>query len=165
MAKISAELLINRISETRNRLTKAVAALPDEQLRRKNLIQGYSLADYLLFLSHWEREFAFGLREIQRHKRPTQTLRVWEAPQKMWEVCVAQSAEWTIAELLDELELAHYQLIERLTPLTLDDLNEAGQHRWLGNKPLWPLLAQHSYEMEQRHLPLIEQMARHASPN
>lgn len=164
MQKIERGVLESRIDTTRQRLLTAIDGVPETTLRIENAVSGrYSVADILAYFGLWGETANKGMREIQRRKKPTDLLRAIDNQATFQQKAIADSAELDLDDILFRLEDAQIQIEQRLAQYSADDLNRPKRIRFLGNKPLWPLLAQITYETEMRLIPEIEAfLKRHA---
>ncbi len=164
MQKIVQGELQKRLQASRERLSTALAMLPEEARDEDRVIGVYSVHQWLNYLADWEEEVGFGLREIQRHKKPTQLLRAIDNQKTILakSAAVAHTIFWD--DLLIKVEDARIHIEERLHPFNKKDLNELKRHRWLGNKQLWPFLSMITVEHEMRYVPIIEAYAKRRAP-
>lgn len=159
MQKIAIGTLEERLEATRARLLTAIVGLPDEALLQPNVVGEWSLAQYIVYLGAWEKAVAFGLREIQRRKKPTKLIQMIDHHDRFKADCGADRPIDDLEAIMIELEDARYQLDDRIKPFNHKDLNELKRHRWLGNKQLWPFIAKITYQNEEKYLPTIEAFA------
>ena len=156
MQKIERGTIEARIDETRQRLLAAIEGVPEETLRLEGKVGAYSVIDILGYLGVWGETANKGLREIQRRKKPMDLLRALEKHDVFQRKAVAECAGDELEDILLRLEDTQIQIEERLAQYSRDDLNRPKRIRFLGNKPLWPFLAQVTYENEARFVPEIE---------
>lgn len=162
MQKIAKGTLESRIDDVRSQLLEAVAGAPEDVLRREETIGAYSVAEIFAYLGEWGEVVNKGLREIQRRKKPMDLLRAMEQhdafQKRAVEAC--RHDEWE--DILIRLEDTQIQVEERLAQYSHDDLNRPKRIRFLGNKPLWPFVAQVTYENEARFVPEIAAFVKRA---
>lgn len=162
MAKVDVEALKARARATRAELLAAIEGAPEAQLRQPGVVGDASIADWLAYLGLWGELVNKGLREIQRAKKPTELLRAAEAQDAFRRSAVARLHDEPLETTLNRLEDTLFHLELRLDDLTFDDLNQLKAHRWLGNRPLWPLLAAWTYEHEAQAIAPIAAYLRRA---
>ena len=156
MQKIALGEIEARIAKTRKRLLTAVGSLSEEALMEPNTVGEWSVRDLLAFLSVWYEEVLVGMREIQRRKKPGKLLRTIEGGREFEKRAFKEASIFDLDELLIELDDFYIQVEIQLEQYSLQDLNELKRHRWLGNKQLWPFLAQITYEYEEPYVAIVE---------
>ena len=156
MQKIERGGIEQRIRETRERLLAAIDGVDEAVLFEAGCVGEYSVADVIGYLGVWGEIVNKGMREIQRRKKPTDMFTAMETHDAVMKRAVEACADDDMMDRLMRLEDTLFQGEERLAQYSKDDLNRPKRHRFLGNKPLWPLLAQVTYENEARFLPEIE---------
>ena len=156
MQKIERGVLEERIVATRERLLAAIDGVDESILMQPGCVGEYSVADVLGYLGVWGEIANKGMREIQRRKKPGELYTALEARDATMRRAVEESGNDDLESRLFRLEDALIQGEERLAQYSADDLNRPKRFRFLGNRPLWPLLAQITYENEARFLPEIE---------
>lgn len=152
--------LKNQLEQKRVRLLQAITKLPEEAIALEGKIGRYSVADWLLVLAAWERDMAFGLREIQRQKKPTKLLKAVQSPVQYQTEQIEESNYLTWEERIEALEDARYQLLTWIEELSSADWNDSKRIGWLSKQSLWSFLAEHTYEHEEAFLPELEAYAR-----
>lgn len=160
MQKIELGELEKRLESSRGRLLSAITLLSVEAREQKRVIGVYSVHEWLNYLADWEEEVGFGLREIQRHKKPTQLLRAIDKQQQLLSSSAAESTTMQWEDMLIKIEDARIHIEGRLPSFNKKDLNELKRHRWLGNKQLWPFLSMITVEHEMKYVPIIEAYAK-----
>ena len=160
MQKIAVGELEKRIGQTRQQLLTAVAALPEEVLLKERTIRDWSVRDLLAYLSVWYDVALVGIREIQRRKKPGRLLRMIEGGRKFEVQALHETRKLELEDLLETLDNLHIQIETQLEQLSAQDLNELKRHRWMGNKQLWPFLAQITYEHEKPYVAMVEALVR-----
>jgi hypothetical protein len=156
MQKMAKGEIEERVREMRRRLLVAVEAATPELLGQEGLIDDYSIEQTLGYLGVWFEQVNQGLREVQRRKKPTNLLRWHEDGTQFRRDAVVDSAERTLSEKLEQLDDALIQFEARMNQFNYDDLNQSKRIRFLGNKPLWPLIAALTYEHEEKFVERIE---------
>ena len=165
MQKIAMGVLEQRIDETRQRLLTAVGSLSEEELLKERTIGDWSVRDLLAYLSVWYDVTLVGIREIQRRKKPGKLLRMLEHKKKFEVQALREMRKLEVEDFLEILDNLHIQIETQLEQLSLQDLNELKRHRWMGNKQLWPFIAQITYEHEKPYVALVEQVVRFSASN
>ena len=157
MQKIQRGEIEQRVQALRERLLTAVDLVDDDLLQQPETIGEHSIGQILGFLGLWSEATNKGLREVQRRKKPTDLLRWHEDNRRFFADAVSETAHEDRAELLERLEDGLFQFEARMEQLSYDDLNRPKRIRFLGNKPLWPLIASLTYEHDE---PFVEQIER-----
>lgn len=166
MQKVQPGVLEARIEALHDRLIAAGNNLSDEGRAYEGIIgNGYSVQQAIGMIAIWEETVAKGLREVQRRKKPMDLLRAIEQQDEFMQEAVEESAELYWDEVLIGLDDSLYQLKDRLEQFSKNDLNELKRHRWLGNRPLWPFISEHTERFILQFLPAIESHAERYGAN
>ena len=156
MQKLQKGLIEERVNEARERLLAAVNGLDEPFLRREGAVNGWSLAEFLGYLAVWGEEINLGLREIQRRKKPTDLMTAIDDHARFQRRAIKETADEPTDEILIRLEDTLFKFEEQMRQLSYDDLNRPKRFRFLGNKPLWPFIANATYKNEEQYLPELE---------
>lgn len=162
MQKITSATLLARARATRAELLATLDGVPETVLRAPGALGPDSIADWLAYLGAWGDVVNKGLREIQRDKKPTELLRAADDQAAFRRAAIDRLHAEPLETTFNRLDDALFHLELRLNDLTYDDLNQLKRHRWLGNRPLWPLLAGWSYEHEAAAIATIAACVRRA---
>lgn len=156
MQKMAKGEIEERVREMRGRLLAAVEGTDAELLQQPEQIGDYSIEQTIGYLGAWFEQVNQGLREVQRRKKPTDLLRWHDDGTRFMRDAVEDSADLPLEEKLERLDDALIQFEARMIQFNHDDLNRPKRIRFLGNKPLWPLIAALTYEHEEKFVEQIE---------
>ena len=160
MQKIDQHFLKTKLETTRTQLLDAIADLTHEQWTQPEIIEGLSVEELFHYLGLWQEEVNKGLREVQRRKKPTELMRDIEHHAKFRQRCIDEWVIYGRDDILNKLEDAFWQLEVRIENFSVQDLNDPKRFRFRGNQPLWPFIAQLTYEHEAHFLPQLEAYAK-----
>ena len=147
MQKVQKGFLESKIEAVHQQLLAAIDGVDGEVLNRPNSIaRDYSVIDILNYLAAWGETVNKGLREIQRRKKPTELQRAIEDQKQFRQQAVAESQDDELPDILIRLEDVLFAYEDQLRQLNHDDLNRPKRFRFIGNKPLWPFIAKHTYQ-------------------
>ncbi len=156
MQKMAKGEMEEKVREMRERLLSAVKTATPETLAQEEAIGEYSIEQTIGYLGAWFEQVNQGLREVQRRKKPTDLLRWHDDGTRFMRDAVEDSADLTLNEKLERLDDTLIQFEARMIQFNHDDLNRSKRIRFLGNKPLWPLIAALTYEHEEKFVEQIE---------
>ena len=157
MQKVQKGDLEKRIHAVRLQLLTAINGVDEALLQQPNTINRYySVMDVLSYLAAWREMVNKGLRDIQRRKKPMDIERAIENPKAFRDKVVAEARGEVFSDILIRLDDVIYAYDDQIAQLSHDDLNRPKRHRFLGNKPLWPYIARHTYEHEAEWVAEIE---------
>ena len=103
---------------------------------------------------------SFGLREIQRQKKPSKLLKAVQAPLSYQTEQIHEWNHLTWDERVEALEDARYQLLTWIEGLNSADWIDSKRIGWLSKQTLAAFLAEHTYEREAEFLPALESFVR-----
>ena len=157
MQKVQKGDLEKRIRAVREQLLTTIDSVDEALLQQPNTIyRAYSVLDAMSYLAAWGEMVNKGLRDIQRRKKPMDIERAIENPKAFCKKVVASARGDEFADILIRLDDVMYAYYDQLAQLSHDDLNRPKRLRFLGNKPLWPYIARHTYEHEAEWVAEIE---------
>lgn len=159
MNKIDQTYLKTHVEKTRTRLLDAIAPLTHEQWIEPEIIEGLSVEELFHYLGLWQEAVNKGLREIQRRKKPTVLMNQVENHARFRQKSIDEWVIYGREDILNKLEDAYWQLEVRIENFSMQDLNDPQRFRFFGNQPLWPFIAQITYEHEARFIPMLEAYA------
>ncbi|MGB1249633.1 MAG: ClbS/DfsB family four-helix bundle protein [Candidatus Promineifilaceae bacterium] len=147
MQKIQKGEIEKKIRAVYDQLLSALDGVDEALLEQPNTInRSYSVIEALSYLAAWGIMVNKGLRDIQRRKKPMDIERAIEHPKTFRDKAVAAARGDELADILIQLDDVLYAYDDQLGQLSYDDLNRPKRLRFLGNKPLWPYIAKHTYE-------------------
>ena len=157
MQKVQKGFLESKIEAVYQQLLAAIDGVDEEVLNRPNSIaRDYAVIDVLNYLAAWGQTVNKGLREIQRRKKPTELQRAIEDQKQFRQQAVAEAQGDDLADILIRLEDVQFAYEDQLRQLSHDDLNRPKRFRFIGNKPLWPFIAKHTYQHDTEWVDEIE---------
>lgn len=157
MQKVQRGDLEQKIHAVRLQLLTTINGVDEALLQRPNTINRYySVMDVLSYLAAWGEMVNKGLRDIQRRKKPMDIERAVEHPKAFRDKAVEAARGDELTDILIRLDDVIYAYDDQLAQLSHDDLNRPKRLRFLGNKPLWPYIARHTYEHEAEWVAEIE---------
>ena len=149
-------VLKTQLSESREKLLKAIDGLFDEQLLEAGVVGDWSIKDILFHLTMWEAETIKLLWQISQETPPT-TLHFadisLEETNAEW---TAQAETRTLDQVLDDFDGVRRQMIRRVDAFKDSDLENPERYPPLRGKPLWKWVASATFEHEAEHLEQIE---------
>lgn len=163
MQKIDQQFLKTKIESTRSQLLDAITDLTHEQWIEPDIIEGLSVEELFHYLGLWGEAVNKGLREVQRRKKPTVLMQQVEHHDRFRQKSIDEWVIYGRDDILNKLEDAYWQLEVRIDNFSAQDLNDPKRFRFLGNQPLWPFIAQITYEHEARFLSQLEAYAKRIS--
>ena len=153
------EQLLDKLDSSRERLLIALESLPDDALLTPNTIGSWSVADLLGQQTAWESELVTGLMRVSQGKKPARLLAALNNAEEYGRLRQAENQNRDLDRIFDDLPQVRVQLEEWLEEFSEKQLSKKGHFPWLKNKSLMQLIAQLTYEREQRTLPQVEAFA------
>jgi hypothetical protein len=153
------EQILDALDSSRERLLVALDELPDEALLAPNTVGNWSVADLLVQQTAWESELVTGLLRVAQGKKPARLLAALENMEEYGRLRYEENQGRDLDRIFDDLPQVRVQVEEWLEEFSEKQLSKKGQFSWLKNQTLAQLIAQLTYEHEQRYLPQIEALA------
>jgi hypothetical protein len=140
-----------------------ISGFTPEQQMQPNVIGIWSIKDGVAHVAIWERYATAIVRAHVRKSAPVPH-EVWglnvppagldNDPQNEW--LVAQTSAWTMGEALGTQREVRVQMMGAVQTLSEEDLTDpkvaVAGFSWKGDKPLWHVLAEMSYEHAHTHV-------------
>jgi uncharacterized damage-inducible protein DinB len=152
--------LQEHLENVRLQLLEAIAELPDEALLAPGAVGEWSIRDLLFLLTAWDAELVTGLMQIKQRKQPKRLLDAL-ANRAGYEKAQQQiGVKRDLDPVFDDLQQVRLELEDWITQFSDRELSDPGAYPWLPERPLWSLIAETSYQNEERYLPAVESFAR-----
>ncbi|MER3398791.1 MAG: hypothetical protein C4316_09755 [Chloroflexota bacterium] len=148
--------LIQHISREYERLKRLLAGVEPEQLAAEPVLNGWTVKDILAHLAVWQ---SITVTNLFRLERGQPLLYVNLDPKKVDELNARfyqELKDWPPERVLGDLEGSYRQLINRISLLSEEELNDPRHFKQLRGRPLWQLIAANTYEHYAEHLPVLE---------
>lgn len=153
--------LFSQMGASYERVEAALAALTPEQWVTPREAGAWSPRDIVAHLTAWLERLSLEMDAITVNKSPQVSIVGLSQPDI--DAFNAQSAERhrdeTPQQALGSFRRMYGQLSDQVRVLTWDDLSTVGRYEWLGETPLWRLIAEDTWEHFDEHLPEIERAA------
>lgn len=143
----------------RLRLLEILASLPDEALTEPGAVGQWTLANVLAHFVNWEAELVTGLNHIDQGKKPVNLLKALADREAYNASRYEQFKGRNLDRIFDDLHGVRVQLEEWLEEFSQADLENADRFPWLGDRALWEVIAETSFEHERSHIAGIEAYA------
>ena len=150
------EQLLNKLDASREQLLIAIEPLPDLVLIKKGVVGQWSVADILVNLTVWEAELVTGLMKIERGQKPGRLLSALEDPKTYNKMRYDEIQNRNLDLIFDDLIKVRVELEEWLEMFSPKQLTDPKQYSWFNGKSLADMVAQTTYENEQKYLPHIK---------
>ena len=150
------EQLLNKLDASREQLLIAIEPLPDLVLIKKGVVGQWSVADILVNLTVWEAELVTGLMKIERGQKPGRLLSALEDPKTYNKMRYDEIQNRNLDLIFDDLIKVRVELEEWLEMFSPKQLTDPKQYSWFNGKSLADVVAQTTYENEQKYLPHIK---------
>ncbi len=152
----TAELLLDSLDESRERLLVAIEPLEDEALLRKGAIDDWSISDILTNITAWESELVTGLMKLDQNKRPANLQAALADPEKYDQTHYAEMQDRDLDQVFNDLQQVRVQVEDWLSVFSERDLTTPRRYRWLDGRTLRSIIAETTYQRESKFLPAIE---------
>lgn len=155
------ETLLSQMRASYERFEAALDALTPEQWFARPAPDGWALKDTLAHITAWLERLVDAVDAAQSGKAPTlpvaglsdEDVDLWNAQ------TYAAHRDETPQQLRGAFRMAYGQLADKLHLLTWDDLAAVGRFAWLGETPLWRIIAEDTWEHFEEHQPEVERAA------
>jgi hypothetical protein len=154
------ETLLDHLDHSRERLLVAIEPLPDKALVAPGASGLWSVADVLANRAAWESELVTALNQIDRGKKPERLLGLLQNPRHFDEQTFSENKGRDLDRIFSDFQGARFKLeewLELLTPRQLFDRQPFQQ--WLGGRTLAEIIAETTYQAEERFIPALEMFA------
>lgn len=155
----TAELLLDSLDESRERLLVAIEPLDDEALLRKNAVDKWSISDILTNITAWESELVTGLMKLDQDKRPSNLLAALANPENYDQAHYGEMQDRDLDQVFNDLQQVRVQVEDWLSAFSERDLTSPRRYRWLDGRTLRSIIAETTYQRESKFLPAIETFA------
>lgn len=150
--------LLRRMKTSYERVEAVVDTLTPQQWVAPRELGAWSARDVVAHLTYWldrliEEVDAVGLQKPP--KEPTIGLSDADVADANARAAEAHRDD-TPHQALGAFRRSYAQLVDMLQPLSWDDLATVGRFEWLGQTPLWRVVAEDTWEHFDEHLPEIE---------
>lgn len=151
--------LQEQLENVRLQLLEAIAELPDEALLAPGAAGEWSIRDLLFLLTAWDAELVTGLMQIKQKKQPKRLLDALadRAGYESAQLQIARKRE--LDPIFDDFQRVRLELEDWIAQFSDRDLSDPRAYPWLPERPLWSLIAETSFQNEERHLPAVEAFA------
>ncbi len=150
------EQLLNKLDASRERLLIAIEPLPDLVLIKKGVVGQWSIADILVNLTVWEAELVTGLMKMERGQKPGRLLSALQDPKTYNKMRYDENQNRDLDLIFNDLVKVRVELEEWLEIFSAKQLTNPKQYSWFKGKSLTDIVAQTTFENEQKYLPHIE---------
>ncbi len=153
--------LLSQMRASYERVAAALAALTPEQWLASSQTGEWNVKDTVAHMTTWLERLVDAADAALQGKPPTQPVSgLSRADVDAWnaQVYAAHRGD-TAQQALGAFRAAYGALAGRLHALTWDDLATVGRYDWLGETPLWRIIAEDTWEHFDEHLPEIERAA------
>jgi hypothetical protein len=153
---VTRDELIRRITEGYERIRTLIAGVDPVRLSTDPVLDGWTIKDLLAHLAAWQSITVTNLFRLERGQ-PVLYARL--DPQKLDELNARFQAElkdWPLEKVLADLEGSYRQLINRISLLSDQELNDPRHFKQLRGRPLWQVIAENTYQHYEEHLPALE---------
>ncbi|HEY7851252.1 MAG TPA: ClbS/DfsB family four-helix bundle protein [Ktedonobacterales bacterium] len=152
------EGLLRRMNASYERIASTLDTLTPQQWLAPRELGAWSARDVVAHLTYWLDRVVAEVDAVAQRKAPRQpTAGLSDAEV---DAANAQAAEAhrdeTPPQTLGAFRRSYAQLVDLLQPLAWDDLAAVGRFEWLGQAPLWRVVAEDTWEHFDEHLPEIE---------
>jgi hypothetical protein len=150
------ELLLDALDENRERLLVAIEPLDDEALLEKNVFDDWSISDILTNITAWESELVTGLMKLDQNNRPGKLMGALANPAAYDRAFYNEMQDRDLDQIFDDLQLVRIQVEDWLSGFSERDLTNPKRFRGLDGRSLRSIIAQTTYQREEKFLPAIE---------
>lgn len=155
------DALLSQMRASYERIESALAALTPEQWVAPRETGAWSPRDIVTHLTAWLERLSLEMDAVKVNKSPQ--VSIIGLSQTDIDAFNEQSSERhrdeTPQQALGAFRLMFGQLSDQARVLTWEDLSTVGRYEWLGETPLWRLIAEDTWEHFDEHLPEIERAA------
>lgn len=152
----TAEVLLDALDESRERLLMAIEPLEDEALLQKNVFGVWSITDVLSNITTWESELITGLMKLDQNKQPRRLLAAMADPNAYDQAHHDELQDRDLDQIFGDLQHVRIQLEDWLAEFSEKDLTNPKRYRWLNGRTLRSIIAQTTFKREDAFLPAIE---------
>lgn len=140
------------------RMEAALAALTPEQWVTPHQAGEWSPRDIVGHLTAWLERLSLEMDAVMVNKSPQVSIVDLSQPDvdAFNEQTSTRSRDVTPPQALGAFRRMYGQLSDQARVLSWDDLATVGRYEWLGEMPLWRLIAEDTWEHFDEHLPDIE---------
>jgi len=159
---VTRDELIRRITEGYERIRRLIAGVDPVRLGTDPVFDGWTVKDLLAHIAAWQSITVTNLFRLERGQ-PLLYGRL--DPQKLAELnarLYAELKDWPLEKVLADLEGSYRQLINRISLLSEQELNDPRHFKQLRGRPLWRLIAENTWQHYEEHLPALEVWRRQA---
>ncbi len=155
------DTLLSQMEASYARIEAALAALTPEQWLATAQANGWTVKDTVAHMTDWLERLVAAADAAMSGKPPTQPVSgLSDAEVDAWNAQVyAKHRDDTAEQTLGAFRRAYGALTSKLNALTWGDIALVGRYPWLGETPLWRIVAEDTWEHFAEHLPEIERVA------
>lgn len=158
-AEMDKDGLLKRMNASYERVETALDALTPEQWVAPRELGAWSARDVVAHLTAWLEKLSDELDAVMAGKPPQ--VSIVNLSDADVDAMNAQSTASRGDDTPQQTHGAFRRAFGRATDATLllpeDDYTAVGRYEWLGDMPLWRLVAEETWEHFDEHLPEIEQ--------
>lgn len=157
-AEMDKETLLAKMRGSYERVEEALAALTPEQWQASARTDGWTVTDSVAHMTAWLARLVDTTEAALQRKAPHNPASgLSDADVDAWNAQVQEEHRDDPPEqALGALRAAYGTLLGKVNSLTWDDLATVGRYEWLGEAPLWRIIAEDTWEHFDEHLPEIE---------
>lgn len=150
--------LLSQMNASYERVEAALGALMPEQWQASAQADEWTVTDSVAHMTAWLERLADAADAALRGKSPRHPVSgLSDADVDAWNAQVHEEHRDDPPEqALGAFRAAYGTLTGKLNALTWDDLATVGRYEWLGETPLWRIIAEDTWEHFDEHLPEIE---------
>lgn len=158
------ERFLQEMTSEYEALDVLLASLGPDQLAEPGVYDELAVKDVLAHLTAWSRLAVGWVEASERGETPVRFAPGFEANDSNYREVIDRFNAHVLEENRDRhlddtranFRAAHGRMMALAQALTNDDLTDSGRFPWLGNRPLWPTLAENGYEHYREHRELIQ---------
>lgn len=155
------KLLFDQMRASYERIDAALDALTPEQWQATAQVNGWTVTDSVAHMTAWLERLADAADAAMSGKEPHQPISgLSDGDVDTWNAQVRDEHHDDPPEqALGAFRAAYGALTSKLNALSWGDLALVGRYPWLGDTPLWRVVAEDTWEHFAEHLPEIEGVA------
>ncbi len=150
--------VLRRMNTSYERIEAALDALTPQQWIAPRELGAWSARDVVAHLTYWLDRLVEEVDAVGQQKPPKEPSKGMSDADV--DAANAQAAaahgDETPPQTLGAFRRSFGQLVDIVRPLSWNDLAAVGRFEWLGQTPLWRVIAEDTWEHFDEHLPEIE---------
>jgi hypothetical protein len=155
------ETLLSQMRASYERFETALDALTPEQWQARPAPDAWALKDTLAHITAWLERLVDAVDAALDGKEPQMPVVGLsdEDVDHLNAQTYAAHRDEAPQQLRGAFRMAYGQLADKLQMMTWDDLAAVGRFAWLGETPLWRIIAEDTWEHFEEHQPEVERAA------